>query len=339
MTGTGEPAQRRGRAGRRAAAGAAVALAVLAAADTAAWWVVTGRMQAALPGAVAAAEGDGWRIEATGTERAGWPFRAVLRLSGVTAERSLGTVRLRWTAEAVDLVLEPLAPATLAVLPRGGQTLVLGNGPPVRMRADRMAVLVPLAGGAVDAQATGLALHAADGRSLAVARLDARLDGTAAVASAQGVLPAPAMAPPFDGPATLSVRVLASVPFPTAISPAASALAWQRAGGRLLVPDFSLHLASLSLEGSAEGGLDAALQPDARATLRVQGAGAVLDAAARAGLVASGPATAARAVLELLSAASRGVPVSVPVLLQDRVLNVARFPLLRVPALDWGAVP
>ena len=144
------------------------------------------------------------------------------------------------------------------------------------------------------------------------------------------------MAAPFDGSASLSLRVVVTQPFPATPTPAQSAALWQRAGGRVEVREFALRLASLAVDGSGEGGLDARLQPEGQATLRVAGAAAVLDAAAAAGLVAAGPASAMRAVLGLLTLAAHGGPVTLPVELADRTVTVARFPLLRLPVLDWG---
>ena len=316
---------------------AAVAfLFLLVGVHTAAWLIVTGRMEAALPGVSDAAARDGWRIEPGSVHRTGWPTRAAVRLDGVVATRDLHTTQLRWTTETLDLAITPADPFVLLVSPGGAQAFSAGGALPVTARADAMVARVPLRGGPVLAEARALSLHWPGGTALHVAHADARWEGLVLAVTAGGIVPAPAMAAPFDGAADVSLRVVGTRPLPVADTPAQSAALWQRAGGRVEVRELALHLASLSVEGSGDGGLDGQLQPEGRATLRVRGAAEVLDAAAAAGLVAPGPASAARAVLGLLTLAAHGGPVVVPVELSDRTLTVSRFPLLRLPVLDWG---
>lgn len=320
---------------RRFALAAAALAAPTAAAHTATWFVVTSRMETELPRAAAAAAQDGWRLEWAAAHRAGWPARAVLRLDNVAATRDFGTTQLRWTTETLDLAITPADPRALLVSPRGPQALSTGAARPIVVQAAATVVRVPMTG-PVTGQAHNLSLHWPGGTALHVANADIRWDGPALAATATGIVPTPPMAAPFDGPADLALRIVATSPFPPAATPAQSAALWQRAGGRLEVRDLALHLATLSAEGTGDGDLDAHLQPEGHATLRVRGAAEVLDAAAAAGLVAPGPASAARAVLGLLTLAAHGGPVSVPVELSDRTLSVSRFPLLRLPVLDWG---
>ena len=332
---------------RRRGLVAAAVIGTVVFAHTVLWIVVTERMLEGVPQAVAAAAEEGWRVEAGLARRGGWPFRAAIVLDGIVATRQLGGARLRWTAEAVEVGIGISAPTVAVVSPIGAQTVTVGEGTPVAVRAGEMAVRVPLRGGAVVVVARDVALAGPGGGAargtgwgLGVASAEARWDGQAFAATAEGVVPKPGLAAPFDGAATLAIHAVLTQPFPLvgpghAQSPGAAAQAWRKSGGRLEVRSFQVRLATLSAEGSGEGGLDARLQPEGRATLRVTGAAEVLDAAAAVGLVAPGPASAARAVLQLLTVAARGGPVTIPVELRDGVLTVARFPMLRTPVLDW----
>lgn len=311
------------------------------------WVVVTGRMLEAVPQAVAAAAAEGWRVEAGAARRSGWPFRAAVVLDGVVATRQVGGTRLRWTAEAVEVGIRVSAPTVAVVSPVGAQTVAVGEGPPVALRAGEMAVRVPLRGGPVVLVARDAVLDwpgAGTGPGnrwgVTVGSAEVRWDGQAFTAEAGGIVPKPGLAAPFDGAATLAVHAVLTQPFPLvepgqAQSPGAAVQAWRQSGGRLEVRSFQVRLAALSAEGSGEGGLDGRLQPEGRATLRVTGAAEVLEAAAAAGLVAPGPASGARAVLQLLTVAARGGPVAVPLELRDGILTVVRFPVLRTPVLDW----
>ena len=318
----------------------AIATILLLVAHTATWYVVTGQIADAIPGVIAAAGQDGWRIATGAPHRAGWPTRADIRLDGIAATREFGATSLRWTAETLDLAITPTAPGTLVATPSGPQSLSSGGAPPLAIDATAITVRIPLIPAASDASmtadTTGLSLRWPNGPTLSVANARAQWDGLALTLAATGLTPTPAMAPPFNGPADLAVRIVATAPFPQAPSPAQSAALWQHANGQAQLREFTLHLAALSADGSGEGGLDSQLQPEARATLRVTGAAQVLDAAAAAGLVAPGPASAVRAVLGLLTLAAHGGPVAIPIELAGPILTVARFPVLRFPELDWG---
>jgi hypothetical protein len=116
-----------------------------------------------------------------------------------------------------------------------------------------------------------------------------------------------------------------------------------RAGGPTSTTRFSIESASgrsgpASASGSAVLALDEALQPAGAGTLRVVGAGAVLDAATRGGLLPQRNAGATRLVLRMMERLppEGGPPVlEVPLTLEERTLSLARFPLLRLPALEW----
>ena len=146
-----------------------------------------------------------------------------------------------------------------------------------------------------------------------------------------------ALAPPFDRGFALTVGASLNPSLHDAATPRETAAAWQAGGGELTVPRLELQWGPVHMTGSGSAGLDVKLQPRGKATLRIDGAPEVLEAAARAGLVAPGPASAVRAVLGLLALASPGGAISVPVTLENGVLIAAQFPLLRLPQLDWSA--
>ena len=137
-----------------------------------------------MPGAVAVAAQDGWRIETGTAHRAGWPMRATMRFDGVAATRDFGTTQLRWSAETLDITIDPAAPRTLLVSPGGTQALSAGAAPAVTGRADRLDVRVPLAGGPATAGARALSLHSSGGTALRIAEVTAQWDGLALAATA-----------------------------------------------------------------------------------------------------------------------------------------------------------
>ncbi|WP_270936533.1 DUF2125 domain-containing protein, partial [Falsiroseomonas oryzae] len=78
--------------------------------------------------------------------------------------------------------------------------------------------------------------------------------------------------------------------------------------------------------------------PMGAGTLRLTGAAEALDALAEAGLVGRRAAVTARAVLPMLSrpSAENGMPeIEVPLTLEDRILALARIPVVRFEPLAW----
>ena len=322
---------------RRAVIIAAALLVLLAAAHTGLWWVVTGRILAGLPVFTAQAAREGWVLQAGAPTRAGWPLAAAVRVPDLVATRQLGGTRVVWTVQHLDLSIHPQDPATLLVVPATESTLQLGEARPLPIRAASAALKVPLDGrgpSTITAHDLVLGTPAA---GVSVAALEAKVDLGVIAGHAGPIMVAPAFAAPFDQGATFTGRLVATPPIPMAETPEQSARNWQRAGGRAEMPELLLQWGPLQVAGTVAGGLDAQLQPAGEAHLRVQGALEVLDAASRAGVVAPGPASAARAVLGLLSLAARGGPLALPVTLRDRTLTVAQFALLRVPLLQWDA--
>ena len=222
-------------------------------------------------------------MQADAPERAGYPGRATIRLAHAVATRPLGASSLEWTAERVDLTIAPGAPGTLLVEAGGAQSFRMGAAPPLPFRAADTALRVPLPGDGTLA----FLVRALDAGSVRVDRIDAGIAPLAVRVDAGGIQFIPPLPEPFATGADLSTRIVVTQPFP-------DAAAWQAAGGRIEAPEIGLRWGPLDIAGNADGGLDPQLQPMGQANLRVRGAQEGLAALAKAGLVAPGPASAAR---------------------------------------------
>lgn len=297
-----------------------------------AWFIVAGRIEAGVQGFAAVASTYGWTVEAPAGIRTGWPLAAAIRLPEVVALRPLGAtqVRCRFTDVVVSVGLG--SPRSVRIRFQGPASVAFGTAAPVALLADEAVLSVPLAGDApVGFIAAGLRVDRVRAGTIAVQATPLALTLTA-----DGVVTDPPLAAPFAGAAQLHLRAVTSLPFPARDSPAQSAAAWQAASGTVAVPEFALDWGELHAEGSATGSLDRQLQPQATGSVRMRGATAVLDAGAQAGLVAPGPASAIRAVLQLMTLGAGGGPITLPVALRDRVLTVGSFPVSRLPPLSWG---
>lgn len=310
-----------------------------AAAHSAAWWFVTSRLEDGMPAFVAGAATYGWRVESGPPARGGWPFTATVSLPSLKATRLLGGTTVRWTADRIDVSVSPIRPLMLELAPAGAQTIEASDGAKggavLPFSADRVVARTPLTGGPIALMAEALVAGTA-ATGVKIARVNGTLDEQSLTIDASGIAVAPGSAPPFDGPIDLAVALSANIPFPASPTPGSSAAAWQAAGGRMELSNVALRWGTLALEGSGTFRLDAQLQPEGRTTLRVQGAMEALDAMAKGGLLAPGPASAARAVLGLLVLAAHGGPVTLPVAVSGRVVKVSQFPVLRLPLLDWN---
>jgi hypothetical protein len=113
--------------------------------------------------------------------------------------------------------------------------------------------------------------------------------------------------------------------------------AWRDAGGKLALRQFGLTWGQLNASGSATLRLDEALQPAGTAEAQVIGTAETLDALANAKVMAPRAAMAAKAVLALLQRPQPNGPPSVnlPLILQDRTLQMGRIPLAKLPEITW----
>lgn len=314
---------------------AGLAAAVLAV-DTAAWLVVTGRMLDTLPVALEEAGREGWTVRTGVPSRGGWPLAARVTLPGATAARDLGGTRIVLALDSVDLVLRPAWRPALRIEAGRAGSLQIGDSAAIPLRTDTAIVRVPFDQAAPTEVSLRNLVAGNPGSGLAIGLVALQGAGGVLSGSVGPITPDPPLPPPFDTGGTLNGRVHVVPPIPAKATPAASAAAWQAAGGRVQIPNVVLTWGPVRVEGRVEAGLDPALQPFGAADLRVQGAAEALDGASRAGLLAPGPASAVRAVLGLLTLAAHGGPVPLPVTLRDRTLMVAQFSVLRLPTIEWA---
>jgi hypothetical protein len=309
-----------------------LATAVLAAAHTAAWMWATGQLRTELDAWVAERQAEGWTVRHGATSRGGWPLAAslVVEQPDVTAPPGVS-----WTGERVVLRVALLRPDLLSVSPQGGQTVRLGASDLMRVQAGALSVDVSLAStGPATLLARALRVEAA-GLAFTAGLLTGEI--AASGADAAFTLAAEAVTLPADRRWALGERVSsASVEGRViGIADAAGPRAWRDAGGAVELRRFAIGWGPLGASGSARGDLDAALQPEGDATVRLVGADAALDAAAADGAVTAQAAAAGKAVLGLLAAAQdSGGRVQVPVSLRAGTLSAAGVPLARVPALE-----
>lgn len=314
---------------RRWAVAGGVCLLLLAA-DTAAWWVACGQVEAGLGQAIGAAGRDGWTVTAGETRWRGWPLAALVERAAVSVrgDAMVFPAGLAWSAERMAFRVSAWAPTRLDVAVSGQQTLAVDGSEAVGVRAARFDVAIDLRGQA-PARASLAGVEATlPGGVLGAERLAVELlPGAVAVSAAVVTLPGARI------PAIETVRFTAGVS--PALVARESAAAWRDAGGRVTVVDGSVRWAGLAATGSGSGGLDGALQPEGDLSVAATGAPALLDALAQAGVMAPAAAVAAKAVLSILAAPARGGPVPLPVSLRGGLLTVAGIGLVRFAPLAW----
>ena len=298
---------------------------------SAVYYRVTAEIEAAIPAFMSASAARGWRIESNTPERRGWPWAPSVRLSHVVASRAVGNGILRWTGERVDLIVGLHDLGAVRIAPSGTQALDVSPYAPIRFSAGHALMRVPFA----DKSPATIDLRnlTVDGTNFTfeAGLVNAEITATAITLSASAIEVVPPLSPPFDAAARGSMRLATNVqPW------RGTAAEWKTAGGRIELPALELRWGPLILLGSGTGQLDADLQPDAAVTLRINGAVETLATMARAGLIAPAPASAARAVLGLLTLAAHGGPVTLPVVFADQTVTVAQFPLLRLPSMPWN---
>ncbi|TCZ55957.1 DUF2125 domain-containing protein [Roseicella aquatilis] len=335
-------------------------LAGLAAAGHALLWLwLAGRLEAGFRDWAALRRAEGWQVDHAAPRRGGWPLAATLtlpdfRLAGGGATLPGG---MDWRAEAVMLRLVPPRLDRLVVEMPGRHGLRLG-ALELPFAAARLAATLPLEAAALP-------------RELRLAAERLRLDtpaGPAAARDATAEIETRSAAPGGEPAVTLrllagdvvlpeagpAVRVLGrgvaraqldldlTGPMLPGHAPAARAEAWRDGGGALALRGLALRWGPLAASGDARLTLDEALQPMGAGTLRLEGAGEAVQAAAEAGLLSRGAAATVRTVLRMLSrqpADGGPAELELPLLLEDRVLTAARLPVAELPAWRWAAVP
>ncbi|MGG5818885.1 DUF2125 domain-containing protein [Falsiroseomonas sp. HW251] len=344
------------RLGRALLVGTLGLLVLLGAGHALLWHAAAGQLEAGWQDWVRLRRGQGWRVEHAPPVTGGWPLAVTLGVDRLRLDGGAATLPggIALSAEKVVLrVRLPWLDRLLIELP-GQQRLRLGDTE-FPFVADTLSAVVPLDAGTLPSTAEiaaerlrlGTPAGGVEVRSL---RLGAKGSASATeeepvlslALTANGVqLPA---APPGRAGQVFGRRMeqvaadlSLSGPMPPARDPVQRAAAWRDGGGTLEVRSLSLQWGPMSATAAATMALDERLQPMGAGTLRLSGAQAALDALAEAGLVAGRPVQMARAVLPLLSrpTADGGSEIEVPLTLDDRMLLLARIPVLRLPPLEW----
>lgn len=276
--------------------------------------------------------GQGWRIVLGAARPQGWPASAGLQFGPTSIE----TDGFAWEAGRVTIDA-PLrwpgstsgtTPSTAQVWAEG-QRIRFGSGPAHAVVSRGLRVEV--SGDAATLVGTGVAVaplfeaealqlrFAPDGLALAARRL------TLSEAARMGV-------PVVD---TLALHASATPPVRWAGRLRPTALAWRQAGGVVDMSDVALTMGRTHAVGRGKIWLDDALQPRLDGAMHVTGYEAGLDDLAAAGVLTRQGVVAAKAVLGLLAAPALDGGADVPIQVEAGTLTVARFPLLRMPVLEW----
>jgi len=345
-----------------------VALALLAGADYLAWNWATQQMLVGYAAWVAGSRVQGWTVSSSEPQTGGWPAAARITVGDVFVSGGQADIPggLAWSADRVVLGVDFFHPHVLTVAPEGRQRLRLADLPDIPYTADRLTVSLPMqadiparsADLAADNLRAGLPASGTAGSSgLTVGSLTLHLQWPPTAQPKEAALTAglraedidlPAAQPPAQawplGPRIASLGLDGALEGPLSLTGglASGAAAWRDAGGTVAVQRFTLRYGPLGLSASATLALDASMQPMGAGTARAVGLAETLDALAKSGAITAGAATAAHAVLALMTHAPEGggpAEVEVPLTLQDRTLAMGRIPLARMPELVWPAGP
>ena len=346
---------------RRVLIGFACLAALLLLASFFAWRWVEGRMAQGFAAWTRAMAADGWTVQAGATSRGGWPLAVEFSVGDFSLAGGANDLPggAAYTAEQVTLRLDPWHPTVVTVLSGGRQSLRVGPMPALPFTAERLALSIPLVQGTPPESAAldaGGLRFSAPAEGLTIGLLEGQADWHRADASAPHATnlrlsaeaitlpPPPAPQAPL-GPHIASASIdgtLAGVLPPDAQSPAAAAAGWRDSGGALALRRIAVGWGPLGVSGSASLTLDAALQPEATATLRLIGMQETLTALAAAHVITPRAAQAAKAVAGLLARApdEGGTPgVEVPLTLHDRTIALGMIPLATVGKLIWPDAP
>lgn len=324
---------RRSRTGLRWAFGV---LAVAGLLHGAFWLSSVHRLDALVQEQAQALRGQGWRVVLGAARPRGWPAFAGLQFGPTSIE----TGALAWQADRATIDAPLRWPESMSGAAPGpaqvraeGQRVRFGSGPTRAVVSQGLRVEV--SGDAATLVGTGVGvaqLFEAEALQLRLAP-----EGLALAARRLKLFEAARMSVQIVD--TLALHASAAPPVPWAGRPRAVAMAWRQAGGVVDVSDLTLTMGRAHTVGKGRIWLDDALQPRLDGTVHVTGYEAGLDDLATAGVLARPAVVAAKAVLGLLAAPALDGRADVPVQIVAGTLTVARFPLLRVPVLDWPAEP
>jgi hypothetical protein len=330
--------------------------------DVAYWRYAVRQLQTGLHTWLAERRVAGWTTTMGETSSGGWPYAAILTISGLTLQGGNPDIPgdLRWSSGRIDLRLDLWRPTTLDVAFHGTQHLQFGGSADIPWAAEQLQATLPLRFGepprAIDIVShnlrTELPSDAGTSTDLALGlvQIHGELAPTANHdnAAVQFSISAEAIGLPrtVEWPlgATLSSFTLDGTlngrlpSLGRGLTPAVSE--WRDGGGALDVRHLTLGWGPLGLTASATLALDDQLQPMGSGTGHIVGYAASLNALANGGVLSHSAATAATAVLSLLAGApdaNGASEVDVPLTLQYRTLSMRQIPLIRLPELDWPA--
>jgi hypothetical protein len=301
---------------------------------------------------------QGWTVHIGPTSRGGWPLTADFSVDDFSmtggAADIPGGAAYAAARLTLRLDLQNLSVATL--LASGQQSLRVGLAPALPFTAEAFTLTVPLAEAPTSAELNARQIRfAAPADGLTVGLLEGNADWSRADGaspsmnvrmSAEAITLPPPPAPqaplgPHIASATIEGSIAGTLPA-NAPNPAASATGWRDSGGAVALRRIALGWGPLGLSGSATFRLDAALQPDIAAKLRLIGIDQTLSALAAAHTITPRAAQAAKAVAGLVAFAPEagGAPgVEVPLTLRDGTISLGMIPLATVGKLIWPDGP
>lgn len=340
---------------RRVSLGLLVLLLLLAVGSLVVWWWAEGLLAQGVADWRTQMRANGWTVTAGAATRGGWPLAVTYSLSDVAIAGDAGTVPggAAYTAARITLRLDPRDLSVLTVGGEGEQSLRLGATATLPFTAERLRLSVPLArnqpttSAALDAKGIAFGAQAA---GLTIGLLEGNADWSAKATdfrlSAEAITLPPPPAPqaalgPHIASATVEGSLSGTMPAAPA-SPEVALTGWRDSGGAATLRHIALGWGPLGVTGQAAFRLDAALQPDASARLRIVGIDDTLTALAAAKAVTPRAAQAAKAVIGLMAHAPEGggaAGVDLPLTLRDGILSLGMIPLATVGKLDWSAGP
>ena len=326
---------------------------VLLAASFAVWFWAESTLERGFAIWQAQAATQGWTVKTGAVSRGGWPLTAdlIVHNLSMTGDETTMPGGAAYTADQMVLRLDPRHLDNVTAHGEGAQSLRLGPTKPLPFTAERFVLTFPLTPHkpATSAALDGKELHfTAPAEGLTIGLLEGQADWSVPH-TISGRLSAEAITlPPPPAPqaalgshiasATIAGTVSGTVPA-AAATPEAAAAGWRDSGGAVMLRHIAVGWGPLGVTGSATFKLDAALQPDVTATLRLVGIDETLTALGAARTISPRAAQAAKAVITLMAQAPEGgggTPgVELPLTLHDGSLSLGMIPLATIRKLDW----
>lgn len=322
----------------------AALLAVIALADVLVWHWAVGIVARETEAWAQARRAEGWVVRMSAPDAAGWPLAARIQVRDVEVSVPVSGLPegLMVASAQASIGVDLWAYRHLEIALDGAQRIRLGSSAAIPYTAVRQVIAVDLPetglASAADIRIEGLsAVLAPNAPPVAIGRANGRFVSVAG--ELRGILEADDIDLPPSPVANGMGGRMARISLDAVLTgpPQPSMAAWRDAGGRLALRRFGVAWGPLGASGNANFRLDGALQPEGSIQADVTGTAETLDALANAKLMAPRAAMAAKAVLALLQRPQPNGPPSVglPLVLQDRTLQMGRIPLVRLPEIAW----